>query len=164
MLKINLYKNKNQDSDNYGKIYGRCENAEPIDISGLAKHMAEHNSPYSKGLIKGILDDMVVCLKELMLMGQPVKIADLAIFKASVVSTPATDVETFDLAKNIKSVKLLALATGEVSRKQLTRDALLGYTSMALRIKNGEAVLSGKKKEYLLPGSATSNSEPTVNP
>lgn len=163
MLKINLYKNKNSNSTNYGKIYGRCENSAPIDIDGLAKHMAEHNSPYSKGVIKGILDDMVSCMKELLLMGQPVKIADLAIFKASVVSKPANDVETFDLNTNIKCVKLLAYATGEVKRKKLTEDALLGYTSLAQRIKTGEAVLSGNKKEYLVAGTGGST-VPAVNP
>lgn len=164
MLKINLYKNKNRNSRFFGKVYGRVENAEPIGIPELAKHMADHNTPYSKGIIQGILTDMAYCIKELMLQGQPVKLADIAIFKASVTSTPAVDVEEFDLTKNIKNVRLCAQATGIVSRKKFTADALLGYTSMAQRIKDGEAELSGEKGVYLVGGAAepqpSGNDEP----
>ena len=149
MLKIDLYKNKNQESRQFGKVYGRVNNAAPIEIPELAKHMSLHNTPYSKGVIQGILTDMAACIKELMLQGQPVKLADLCIFKASVVSTPAVSVEKFDLSENIKNVRLLAQATGIVTRKKLTEDAMLSYTSLAEKIKAGEAELSDVKGEYL---------------
>ncbi|MBR2233534.1 MAG: DNA-binding protein [Prevotella sp.] len=149
MLKIDLYKNKNQESRQYGKVYGRVNNATPIEIPELAKHMSLHNTPFSKGVIQGILTDMAACIKELMLQGQPVKLADLAIFKASVISTPAVSVEKFDLQQNIKKVRLCAVATGEVSRKRLTDEAMLGYTSMGNRLKAGEATLSNEKGKYL---------------
>ena len=42
--------------------------------------MSNHNTPYSKGAIMGMLTDMVGCIKELLLEGKNVKIADLAIF------------------------------------------------------------------------------------
>ncbi len=148
-LKINLYKNHDENSRYFGKVYGRVENADPIGIKELAQHMADHNTPYSKGVIAGILTDMASCIKELMLQGQPVKLADLAIFKASVTSKPAISVEKFSLQENIKNVRLLAQATGTVSRKQLTNDAMLEYTSLAQRIKNGEVELSDTKGEYL---------------
>ena len=92
------------------------ENAEPIGVEQLAKHMSEHNMPYSQGVIKGILTDMVSCIKELMLMGQPVKLADLAIFKA----------------------------TGEMKQKQLTEEGLLAFTSLAEEIRAGRASLKTK--------------------
>ncbi|MBR1414952.1 MAG: DNA-binding protein [Prevotella sp.] len=145
MLKINLYRNNNAESTFYGKVYGRVENAEPIDVTALAKHMAEHNTPYSQGVIKGILTDMVSCIKELMLMGQPVKLADLAIFKATVQSKPANDAKSFDLGKHIVKVKLCAQATGEMKQKQLTEEGLLGFTSLAEEIRAGRAQL--KKKD-----------------
>jgi len=168
MLKINLYPNKVQGNKNYGKIYGRVENLPPIDIDGLAQHMSEHNSPYSKGLIKGILQDMVTCVKELMLNGQPVKLADLAIFKAAVTSKPALNVEKFDLNTHIENVRLCAIATGIMSAKKMTQDGQLTYSTMAQKIKNGEAVLSLEKGKYLTTdagGSGDDNDEPgVVNP
>lgn len=144
MLKINLYRNNNAESTFYGKVYGRVENANPIGIDELAQHMSEHNTPYSKGVIKGILTDMAACIKELMLLGQPVKLADLAIFKASAVSKPANDAKSFDLSKNISAIKLTAIATGIVTRKQLTEDALLTYTSLAEEVRAGNATLKTK--------------------
>jgi len=150
-LKINLYKNKNENSPKFGRIYGRVKNSAPIGIEELAQHMSEHNTPYSKGVIKGILTDMASCIKELMLMGQPVKLADLAIFSAEVTSDSAADAKSFNLVEHIKNVRLLARATGIVSRKQLSDDALLEYTDLAQKIRNGEAVLSNNKKEYLVP-------------
>ena len=147
---------------NYGKVYGRAENAAPINIEKLAEHMAQHNTPFSAGTIKGILTDMVGCIKELILLGQPVKLDNLAIFKASVVSTPADDVESFELDSNVKSLKLLAIATGRLTRKMLTQDALLGYTSLAERVRKGEIALSDKKGEYI--ATEDTGNDPVVNP
>ena len=162
MIKINFYKDKRQGNVNYGKVYGRAENAAPINIEKLAEHMAQHNTPFSAGTIKGILTDMVGCIKELILLGQPVKLDNLAIFKASVVSTPADDVESFELDSNVKSLKLLAIATGRLTRKMLTQDALLGYTSLAERVRKGEIALSDKKGEYI--ATEDTGNDPVVNP
>ena len=162
MLKVNFYKNKRQNDKNFGKVYVRAENATPIGINELAQHMAEHSTPFSPGAIKGIINDMVICIRELMLMGQPVKLDDLAIFKASVESKPANDAETFDLKSNVKNVKLLAIATGRVTREELSDDAFLGYTSLAKRIKSGELILSNTKGVYI--EDVNNGSDETVNP
>ena len=152
MLKIDFYKNKNQEARNFGKVYGRVNNNEPIDINGLAKHISLHGSPYTRDVIQGVLTKAADCIKELALIGQPVKLGDLAIFKASVVSKPAVSVEKYDLSEHISKVKLLCLATGEMMAKNLTNEAELGYTSMALRLKSGEATLSSEKGKYLEAG------------
>ncbi len=40
--------------------------------------MSNHNTPYSSGVIKGVLADMVSCTKELILDGKNVKLDELA--------------------------------------------------------------------------------------
>ena len=45
MIKLNFYKNKIQGHKNFGKVYARAKNNNPIDIEGLAKHIAQHGSP-----------------------------------------------------------------------------------------------------------------------
>lgn len=151
-LQINLYKNKNQNSPKFGRVYGRVRNADPIGVEELAKHMSDHNTPYSKGVIKGILTDMVSCIKELLLLGQPVKLADLGIFSAQVTSDSSADAQHFELGKHIKNVRLLCKATGEIRQKQLSSESLLEFTDLAMKIKNGEAVLSNEKNHYLVQG------------
>ena len=161
-LKIDLYKNHDENSRYFGKIYARVENNNPIGIEELAAHMAAHNTPYSKGVIKGILTDMASCIKELMLEGQPVKLADLAIFKASVTSKPAVSVDKFDLNTHIKNVRLCAVSTGILTRKQLSESATLGWTSLAQQILDGKVELSDTKGEYL-SRTTGSNDGPSGN-
>ena len=62
----------------YGKYYAYPVITQTVDIDGLAEHMASHNTPFSKGAIKGMITDMVSCVKELTLQGFAVKIDDLA--------------------------------------------------------------------------------------
>ena len=150
-LVLNLYRNKNQGSDKYGRIYARVKNATPIEIPELAKHMSQHNTPYSPGVIRGILTDMVGCIKELMLLGQPVKIGDLGIFSAEVTSDSAASPDKFDIGKHIKQVRLLCKATGEIRQKELTGEASLMFSDLANKIRSGEAKLSPNKGEYLVP-------------
>ena len=147
MVQLNVYKNNDANSQNYGKAYCRVDYKEEFDIDKLADHMAEHNTPFSKGTIKGILTDMVSCIRELTLNGNTVKIANLAIFKASVQSNPcsrygvmraaigakSTKVggQTVETGNAVKSMKLLAQATGAYSKAELNKAATLGWTKDA---------------------------------
>ena len=147
MIELNVYKNNDANSQNYGKAYARVDYKEMYDIDKLAEHMAEHNTPFSKGTIKGILTDMVSCIRELTLNGNTVKIANLAIFKASVQSNPcsrygvmkasignkSTKVggQTVETGNAVKSMKLLAQATGAYSKAELNKAATLGWTKDA---------------------------------
>ena len=152
MLYLNLYKNKNQNSAQFGRVYARVKNADPIGVRELAKHMSQHNTPYSEGVIAGILTDMVDCIKELILLGQPVKLADLGIFSAQVTSKSSADAQHFEIAKHIKAIRLLCKATGEIKQKKLTEEGILGWTDLAQKIFSGEAVLSNEKGKYLAGG------------
>ena len=102
MIELNVYKNTDTTSAQYGKAYARVDYKEQFDVNKLAKHMAEHNTPFSEGTIRGILTDMVKCIRELTLNGNAVKI-----------------------------LKLLAQATGEYSAAELNKDAVLGWTKKA---------------------------------
>ena len=127
MIKYNLKKNNNRKSDYYGKIYAYPVIDETVDISGLAAHMASHNTPFSKGVIKGLLTDMVTCVKELMLEGKNVKINDLAIFSIGIKNAKggADTEEDFSVTSNIQTVKFRARATGELTSKSLDLVATL---------------------------------------
>lgn len=90
-LELNIAKNTNTAiAGTYGKYYSRVEYKGTLDVKGLAKHMAEHTTSFSKGEILGMLTDMAACIKELVLMGFVIKIDDLGLFKASVDSNGVT--------------------------------------------------------------------------
>ena len=114
----------------------------------MAKHMAEHNTPFSEGTIEGILRDFVKCTREQTLMGNTVKVDDLAIFKVSAIGNgcaklydPETDKtisasigsikKTDKTGASVASLKLLAQATGEYTRDELNKVAKLSWTDKA---------------------------------
>ena len=119
MLKYKLYQDKRDGSTTQGKWYARVAVDETIDLDGLAKHMAAHHSPYSEGLITGILKDMIACVRELALDGKAVKIPDLAIFSLGLKTKPADTPEEFTASGNVESIKLRSRATGVFTRSQL---------------------------------------------
>ena len=153
MIELYLSKNNNHSSEAYGKYYPRVSYKETLDIHLMAKHMAEHNTPFSEGTIEGILRDFVKCTREQTLMGNTVKVDDLAIFKVSVIGNGCA--KLYDKASDktisaslgslynpkthqndltgpaVASLKLLAQATGEYTRDELNKVAKLGWTDAA---------------------------------
>ncbi len=118
------YQNKNPHGSSYGKWFARAVTiGKTVNVDELAKHMSEHNTPYSKGAIKGVLTDMIGCIRELMLEGKAVKFDGLAIFSAGIKTKKkgAPTSEEFSTTKHIDSVYMRARATGEFTRAELTK-------------------------------------------
>ena len=147
MVQLNVYKNTDTTSAQYGKAYARADYKQTLSVSGLAKLMAEHNTGFSPGNIEGILVDAVKTIREQTLMGNCVKIDNLAIFKCSVISNACSrygvmkakigtksvriNGQTVETGNAIKSMKLLAVASGDYTKEELNKDATLGWTKAA---------------------------------
>lgn len=161
MLKVYLRKNLIKDSKGYGKYYAYADNETPITIEGLADHMAHHNTPFTKGTIVGILKDMVSCIRELNLNGQPVKIDGLAIFSTHIEnrggwpSLKDVSLTTGGANDNIQALRLCAQATGEFTKAELTK-----YGSVLLNREWRQRVQDAKKEA----GVTDSDPEPTPTP
>ncbi len=120
MIRYKKYQMTGENSPLKGLWYARPVIEETYDTERLAKHMANHNTPYSAGVVKGVLTDMISCIKELILDGKNVKLDDLAIFSVGIVSRQgAASAADFTLADNVKGLKLRARATGELSNAQI---------------------------------------------
>lgn len=130
MIRYKKYQVMGEKSPLKGLWYARPVIDETVGIEKLAKHMATHNTPYSAGVIKGVLSDMVACIKELILDGKNVKLDDLAIFSVGIVSKQgAASAAEFSLSNNVKGLKLRARATGELSNAQINLDGQLKEAS-----------------------------------
>ena len=70
MIRYVLKQNKNEDANIFGKWFAYPVIEETLNIDALSEHMSNHNSPFSKGVIKGLLTDMVNCIKEQLLEGK----------------------------------------------------------------------------------------------
>ena len=51
MLELNISQNNNSYTSAYGKYFARVEYKKTMSIDDMAKHMAEHNTPFSVGTI-----------------------------------------------------------------------------------------------------------------
>ena len=140
MILFKLSKNKNPKiKEAYGKYYARPVVTQTIDLNGLAEHMTEHNTGFSPGATKGLLTDMVKCIKELVLQGFAVKIDDLAIFSIGLKTKKGADSEDdFTVTKNIEGVRLRARATGNLTSSKLDLQASLKNAASLLAEDSGK--------------------------
>ena len=121
-----LYQNNSENFVNKGKWYARSVvMGKTIGLEELAEHMAEHNTPYSEGIIKGVLTDMINCIRELVLDGKAVKIPNLCIFSAGIQSVAADTARDFSVQQNVKGVYLRTRTTGKFTRDEITKKANL---------------------------------------
>ena len=87
------------------KAYGVTQMQDKMDLDGLAQHMSDHNSPFSKGVIKGILTDAVSCNRHLLLEGKKVGLGDMGEFHTEIACEGAATPDAFT-ASNIKKVNV----------------------------------------------------------
>ena len=146
MLELYLSKvSESSESELAGKTYARVDYKETLTVQDMAQHMAEHNTAFSEGTITGILIDFVKCIREQVLMGNTVKINNLAIFKATVEGNPLDVLYDAEADKTVtaslgtlkpgdktgpavKVVKLLAQSTGDFTREELKKDVKFAWT------------------------------------
>ena len=134
MIQYVLKKNINEKMPNaYGKFFAYPVITQTYDIDQLVDHMASHNTPFSRGAIKGMITDMVSCIRELVLQGIAVKIADLAILSIGIKNKAgAASEKEFTIAKNIEGLKMRARGTGDFSCLNLSLDGTLKKASALL--------------------------------
>ena len=121
MINYKVRQNIFKDNSSYGKYFAQSVSKELIDTEKLSKLMKNRNLPYSSGTIKGILDDMVNCIKEQLLAGNSVKIDDLAIFSIGIrnVEDGAESEKEFSALKHIKGIYLTCRVAGELMSKNM---------------------------------------------
>ena len=149
MIELYLSKiNESSETEQAGKLYARVSYKETLSVQDMAKHMSEHNTMFSEGSITGILIDFVKCVREQVLMGNTVKIDNLAIFKATVEAngletmydaeadkvaqaTIGTLAEGEKTGPAVKAIKLLAQSTGDFTRDELKKSVKFSWTDKA---------------------------------
>ena len=118
MAKYRLYKYNNRKSAGFGKYYAKKAAEGMVEMNGLIAHMAGHNSAFSKGVITGVLADLVECVRELAYEGKSVKIDNLGIFRVSMKSKGVDDPKKFSASSDISS-KWQVRPTGECVGKAI---------------------------------------------
>ena len=87
------------------KAYAAAQMHECLSFDDFCQHIADHNSPFSKGTVKGVLTDAVACIREQLLGGNKVRLGELGNFHVELKSEGAVTTEDFS-AQNIKEVNV----------------------------------------------------------
>ena len=77
-----------QTGENAGKKlwYATAVSDREMSFEDFVTHISEHNSPYSRGTIHGVLMDTLDCLKHLILDGKSDRFSDLGLFSIGMTS------------------------------------------------------------------------------
>ena len=105
--------------------YAKAVQDRTIDFEALVTHMSEHNSPYSRGVIHGVLTDMLDCVKELLLDGKSVRLGDLGLFSVGIRNKGALTREKWAVASHLKGVTLNVRNTKTWSNSELRKNTVL---------------------------------------
>lgn len=97
VLKYRIIEMKNpSDPEGPTQWHARAVQDRTVDFEDFVTHMSEHNSPYSRGVIHGVLIDMLACLQELVLDGKSVRLGELGLFSLGISSRGAATHDTWD--------------------------------------------------------------------
>ena len=121
MIKYKKYKNTNEKSACFGKWYGRAVH-ELMEFDEFVEHMAKHHCVYSEGTIRGVLIEMEVCLREMLLEGKAVRFDDLGIFRLGLETVGEADPAKFTAA-DIKGIRMNLYLGRRFRAAQLFKDA-----------------------------------------
>ena len=123
MIKYKKYQNKNDKNAAYGKWFGRAVH-ELMEFDEFIEHMAKHHCVYSEGTLRGVLIEMEICLRELLLEGKAVRLDDLGIFALSIANKKGGAREQEDYTASLITGVRMNLFLGKRFRaRELYKDA-----------------------------------------
>ena len=102
------------------KFYATAVQDRTLEFEDFVTHISEHNSPYSRGTIHGVLMDTLDCLQELILDGKSVRLADLGLFSVGMTSRGEATADKVN-ANSIIGVHLIVRNTKSWSNAQLRK-------------------------------------------
>ena len=152
---VNLRKNKNQYSSSYGKYFPEVDSKESLNLKGFAKHLAEHGKLVDYPMAVLVLQNIVACLKEMVIQGQPVKLDGFGTFSPSIESDGKKAQDTVEKSLNVGIENLIAGVhlrfTPENSKgEKLTSRALKDECTFkaAYVIESKKKTIDGKERTY----------------
>ena len=111
-----------QTGENAGKKlwYATAVSDREMSFEDFVTHISEHNSPYSRGTIHGVLMDTLDCLKHMILDGKSVRFSDLGLFSIGMTSRGEVSKEKVTAA-SVQGVHLIVRNTKSWSNAELKK-------------------------------------------
>ena len=152
---VNLRRNQNQYNSAYGKYFAETDTKEPLNLKGFAKHISEHGKLVDYSMAVLVLQNIVGCLKEMAIQGQPVKLDGLGTFTPVIESDGTKAVDTVEKAlaaglDNLIAGVHLRFSPENSKGEKLTSRSLKKECTFkaAYVVASKEKTVNGKKVKY----------------
>ena len=152
---VNLRKNKNQYNPGYGNYYAEADSKEPLNLKGFAKHLSDHGKLVDYPMAVLVLQNIVSCLKELAVQGQPVKLDGFGTFtpiiesdgkeaKSTVEATIEAGIENLIAGVHLRFIPENAKGD-ELTSRQLKKECQF---KAAYVVSSQKKTVDGKERTY----------------
>lgn len=120
------------------KYYATAVQDRTMEFEDFVTHIAEHNSPYSRGTVHGVLMDTLDCLQELILDGKSVRFSDLGLFSLGM-SSRGEETASKVTAQSIEGVHLILRNTKGWSNAELKKKCRIELLDNHVTVEDGTA-------------------------
>ena len=152
---VNLRRNQNKYNAAYGKYYPEADTKEPLNLKGFARHLSEHGKLVDYPMAVLVLQNIVACMKEMAVQGQPVKLDGFGTFTPTIETDGQKTQESVEASLNVGIENLIAgvhlrfipeNAKGEaLTSRSLKKECTF---KSAYVVSSKEKTVNGKKVKY----------------
>ena len=118
------------------KYYATAVQDRTMEFEDFVTHIAEHNSPYSRGTVHGVLMDTLDCLQELILDGKSVRFSDLGLFSLGM-NSRGEETAAKVTAQSIEGVHLILRNTKGWSNAELKKKCRIELLDNHVTVEDG---------------------------
>lgn len=114
-LKVNLRKNNNEKSDQFGKYYAELERKRTLSLKGLAKHIADHGTPFTRDIVEGVVTRLRNAIVFFLSSGRGIKLDSLGTLVPTIENKTggADSAREFNVTENVVGVHIRFIPEGE---------------------------------------------------
>ena len=114
-IALDIVKNTDAKSAQYGHYYARIHSQEPLSLRGLIDHIMSHGSPFTRDMVTGVVIRLRDCIVENLSEGQPIKIDGLGTLKTTVSNTKggSTSLDAWNVQEHVKGLHIRFIPEGE---------------------------------------------------
>ncbi len=105
-MAYNLRQSNMENSSTYGKWYPQPVRRDTLSLRGLADHIADHGSIYTRDVVLGVLTKFTTCMVELVTQGIGVKLDGLGTFYPTFEAAGAETPVGYDVNAYLKGVHI----------------------------------------------------------
>ena len=167
-VRVNLRKNNNEKSDQFGRYYPSIDRRHTLSLRGLSKHISDHGSIYTRDVVEGVLTKLTQCIPELLSQGIPVKLDGLGTFYPTIEAVNG-GIESIEAAKEVSAASVVEGVHVRFTPEnaELDRITSKAFKERCTLVWGDEVEITGYKdpaKKYGPIYRKTPISNPTVEP